>query len=104
MITIAVYTFAKITMAIVGAVKHRHSYSPLLAALRSIAYAEAAVSVLTLQRSMLISFGEMQADKIYLMNALTDAGVFLFISVLGITMIKVSRGTNHGKIQARKGK
>ena len=56
MITIATYTFYKITMAVVRAVKQRHDPSPLLAAIRSIGYAEVAASVLTMQRSMLVSF------------------------------------------------
>ncbi len=98
MITIATYTFGKLTMAIIRVVKHRRDPSPLLAAIRRIGYAEAAVSVLTLQRSMLVSFGEMEASKIYLMNALTGAGVYLFIFILGILMIKESRGSNYGKI------
>ncbi len=98
MITIATYTFGKLTMAIIRVVKHRRNPSPLLAAIRRIGYAEVAVSVLTLQRSMLVSFGEMEASKIYLMNALTGAGVYLFIFILGILMIKESRGKNYGKI------
>lgn len=98
MITIAAYTFGKVTMAIIRVVKQRRNPSPLLAAIRRIGYAEVAVSVLTLQRSMLVSFGEMEEGTFYLMNALTGAGVYLFVSVLGITMIKESRGKKHGKI------
>ncbi len=98
MITIAAYTFGKLAMAIVRVVKHRRNPSPLLAAIRRIGYAEVAVSVLTMQRSMLVSFGDMDAGKIYLMNALTGAGVYLFLSVLGLLMIKESRGNTHGKI------
>ena len=56
-------------------VRQRRNPSPLLAAIRGISYAEAAASVLTLQRSMLVSFGAMSAGNIHLMNALTGAGV-----------------------------
>ncbi len=104
MITIATYTFCKITMSIVRVVKQRHNLSPLLATIRRIGYAEVAVSVLTMQRSMLVSFGEMDASKIYLMNALTGAGVYLFINILGIVMMKESRGKKHGKIENCQGK
>ncbi len=90
MITIATYTFAKLTMAVVRRIKYRKDPSPLLAAIRRIGYAEVAVSVLTMQRSMLVSFGHMAATSIRLMNALTGTGVFLFISVLGIGTIKDS--------------
>ncbi len=87
MITIATYTFYKITMAVVRAVKQRHDPSPLLAAIRSIGYAEVAASVLTMQRSMLVSFEGMAEEKIHLMNSLTGAVVCLFVLVLGIAMI-----------------
>lgn len=87
MITIATYTFYKITMAVIRAVKQRHDPSPLLAAIRSIGYAEVAASVLTMQRSMLVSFEGMTEENARLMNALTGAAVCLFVLVLGITMI-----------------
>lgn len=87
MITIATYTFSKITMAAVNAVKQRKNPSGLLAVIRNIRYAEVAASVLTLQRSMLVSFGGMSEEKIHLMNMLTGAAVCLFVLILGISMI-----------------
>ena len=91
MITIATYTFYKITMAVIQRVKQRTGPSSLGAVLRSIRYAEAAASVLTLQRSMLVSFGEMAPEKIDSMNALTGAGACLFICVLGILLASKAR-------------
>lgn len=88
MITIATYTFGKITMAVVRAVRQRRNSSGLLAVVRNIAYAEVAASVLTLQRSMLVSFGEMEERVIRCMNILTGAAVCLFVLILGITMIR----------------
>lgn len=88
MITIATYTFGKITVAIVKAVKQHKNPSLLFAAVRSIGYAEVAASILTLQRSMLVSFGSMQESMIRQMNILTGAAVCLFILVLGIVMIR----------------
>lgn len=87
MITIATYTFYKITLAVIRAVKQHKIPSPLLKTIRSISYAEVAASVLTLQRSMLVSFGTMDARQIYLMNSLTGAGVCLFVLALGISML-----------------
>lgn len=87
MITIAAYTFYKITMAIVRAARQRKNSSPLLSVIRSIGYAEAAASVFTLQRSMLVSFGEMERGKMRLMNTLTGAAVCLFVFALGVVMI-----------------
>lgn len=84
MITIATYTFYKITMAILRAVKQRETPSPLLAVIRNIGYADVAASVLTLQRSMLASFGNMSSSDAHLMNILTGAGVCSFVFLLGV--------------------
>lgn len=86
MITIAAYTFYKITMAVIRAMRQRKNPSPLLAVIRTISYAEVAASVLTLQRSMLVSFGAIDSAKVRLMNALTGAGICLFVLMLGIFM------------------
>ena len=91
MITIATYTFSKITMAVIKAVKQRKNPSPLLSVIRSISYAEVAASVLTLQRSMLASFDGMSNTEIHTMNTLTGSAVCLFVLILGISLI--IRGT-----------
>lgn len=91
MITIAFYTFCKIAMAVSKAVKQRKNPSPLLSVIHSIRYAEVAASVLTLQRSMLISFDGMSDTEIHTMNTLTGSAVCLFVLVLGISLI--IRGT-----------
>lgn len=95
MITIATYTFYKITVAIIRAIKQRKNTGPLLVVIRRIGYAEVAVSLLTLQRSMLISFGSMDNEGIALMNGLTGITVCLFILLLGIFTILRSRKEEH---------
>lgn len=92
MITIATYTFWKITMAIIRAIKQRNNSSLLLAAIRSMGYAEVAASVLTLQRSMLVSFGTMSDTKAHILNVATGAIVCLFVLVLGIAMLVKKKG------------
>lgn len=87
MITIAAYTFYKITMMIIRAVKQHKNPSLLFLVIRNIGYAEVAASVLTLQRSMLVSFGEMDIADIRLMNIWTGSVVWLFVLMLGIVMI-----------------
>lgn len=87
MITIATYTFYKVTMCVIKAAKQRKNPSPLLKTIRSISYAEVAASVLTLQRSMLVSFKPMEQGTAQLMNALTGATACLFILILGISMV-----------------
>ncbi len=91
MIALATYTFADLTMAIIRFVRYHSQPSPLLSAIRRIGYAEVLVSVVTLQRSMLISFGDMPSDTVSLMNVLTSTVVYLMVTLMGIQMIKESR-------------
>lgn len=101
MITIAAYTFYKITAAIIRAIKQRKNTVPLLVVIRTIGYAEVAASLLTLQRSMLISFGSMDSETIALMNGMTGISVCLFILLLGIfTILRSSRErkSTHGTV------
>ena len=87
MITIALYTTCKVTLAIVNAFKVKKRKSYLLTALRNIGCADAAASVLSLQRSMLVSFEGMSEMEIKLMNILTGAAVFVFVMLVGIAMV-----------------
>ena len=103
MITIAAYTFYKAAMAIVNAIKARRQQSSWLTAIRNIGCADAAASLLTLQRSMLVSFGGMSNRDISLMNALTGAGVCTLIAGAGIYMI-FQKEKQNGKIKTGKSK
>lgn len=87
MITIATYTFYKITMAIIHVVKERKNASPLLAVIRRIGYAEVVASIFTLQRSMIASFGTMDDAKADVMNLLTGSSVCVFVCILGMVMM-----------------
>lgn len=90
MITIATYTFYKITVAVVNRVR-RPGTSALSKVIRNIRYAEVAASVLTLQRSMLASFGTPEETPADWMNGLTGAAVCLFILSLGIYLMLNAR-------------
>ena len=87
MITIATYTFTKITVSVFGMVNARHSVSPVLMTLRNISLADACVSVYTMQRSMLVSFPGMEATEILLLNIFTGTAVWLVVLLLGINLI-----------------
>lgn len=87
MIAIATYTFAKITMAIIGTVPAKHTPSPVRKVLRNISLADACVSVFSMQRSMLQSFPGMTATEIQLMNILTGTAVWFVVLLLGINLI-----------------
>ena len=86
-ISIARYTFYKIIMAVANMVKVRKTRSPVLIAIRNIGTADALVSMLTLQATMLASFqgkGGLDANR---MNAITGMVVCVLILALGVSMI-----------------
>ncbi len=87
MITIATYTFTKIIISIVGMVTVKHSTSPVLKTLRNISFADACVSIYTMQRSMLVSFPGMEATEILLFNIFTGTAVWIIVLILGINLI-----------------
>ena len=87
-ISIATYTFYKIIMAVVNMVKVRKMQSPVLITIRNIGVADALVSMLTLQATMLASFqgkGGLDANR---MNAVTGMVVCVLILALGVSMIR----------------
>ena len=87
MITIATYTFTKITIAIIGMVKAKRFASPVLKTLRNISLADACVSIYTMQRSMLVTFPGMEAAEILLLNIFTGTAVWIVVLLLGINLI-----------------
>lgn len=87
MITIATYTFTKITLAIIGMVRARHAVSSVQKTLRNIALADACVSIYTMQRSMLQTFPGLTPAEIQIFNILTGTAVWLILLFLGINLI-----------------
>lgn len=87
MIAIAAYTFSKITIAIIGMVKAKKETSSIIKTLRNISFADAFVSMYTLQRSMLVSFPGMEPSEIQRWNILTGTAVWLIVLFLGINRI-----------------
>ena len=86
-ISIAAYTFYKITMAVVNMVKVRKRKSPILITIRNIGAADALVSMVTLQAAMFASFQDKNSLNTNQMNAITGLSVCILISTLGISMI-----------------
>lgn len=87
MIAMATYAFTKITLATINLIKARKNNSSKHLTLRNISFADAFVSIFALQRSMLVSFGEMKASHITLFNILTGTAVWLIVLLLGINLI-----------------
>lgn len=93
MITIALYAFTKITLAIIRMAQIVKNDRPALKCMCSLTLADAAVSIFALQRSMLVTFNGMSPSNIQLMNALTGTAVYLLTAVLGINLIGGKRIT-----------
>lgn len=81
-ISIAAYTFYKITMAVINMVKVRKMQSPSLITIRNIGVADALVSMLTLQTTMLASFQDTSTIDANQMNGITGLAVCIMMRVL----------------------
>lgn len=107
MITIATYTFFKLSLAVCQAIKRWNNASFSQKMIQSVQYAELAASMWTLQRSMLASFDNRDWETIQWMHVLTGSVACLFVMMLGISMImktKQERSERHGKIKICKDK
>ena len=88
MLAIATYTFTKITLATIKWIKARKSTSVKRLALRNISFANAFVSIYSLQRSMLVSFEGMAKTEIRIMNLATGSTVCIIVFLLGTNLVK----------------
>ena len=91
MLAIAVYTFTKITLATIKWIKARKSKSVKLITLRNISFADAFVSIFSLQRSMLVSFEGMSEIEIRIMNVATGSAVCIIVFLLGLNLVQQKR-------------
>lgn len=87
MITIATYTFTRITFAIIEMVKAKTSPSSVIRSLRNVSLASAAISLYSMQRSMLVTFPCMEATEIRLLNIFTGTAVWILVLLLGLNLI-----------------
>lgn len=88
-ITMAAYTFTTLTVAIVNVIRYRRYNSPAISAAKAIALATACVSILTLENTMLATFGgeEMTPQTRRLFLALSGGAISVFIVVMAVYMI-----------------
>ncbi len=91
MLAIATYTFTKITLATIKWIKARKSQSAKLITLRNISFADAFVSIFSLQRSMLVSFEGMTEMEIRIMNVATGSAVCIIVFLLGLNLMQQNR-------------
>lgn len=96
-IAIAAYTFLTLTMAIINLFRYRRLGSPAISAARAVTLAAACVSMLSLENTMLVTFGDGVSPKtrqLYL--GLSGGGISVFIVVMAVYMIaNASRKLKH---------
>ena len=88
MLAMATYTVTKITLAIIKWIKARKCTSAKMITLRNISLANAFVSIVSVQRSMLVSFEGMSATEIRIMNLATGSGVCILVFLLGLNLMR----------------
>ena len=81
----AAYTFYRITMSIINAIKAKRHDDATIKALRHVGFADSLVALLSLQTSLLSTFGGGADMGLY--NALTGAGVCIVIAAIGVWSI-----------------
>lgn len=88
-IGLAAYTFGSLTMAIINVFKYRKYNSPVYSASKAISLAAACVSMLTLESTMLTTFGDgtMDLASRRIMLGASGGVISVFIIVMAIYMI-----------------
>lgn len=88
-IALAAYTFTAFTIAIINIVKYRKYNSPVYSASKAISLAAACVSMLTLESTMLTTFGDgtMNLTSRRIMLGATGGVISIFIIVMAVYMI-----------------
>lgn len=88
-ISLAAYTFTAFTMAIINMVKYRKYNSPVYSASKAISFAAACVSMLTLESTMLTTFGDGSMDALTrkVLLGCTGGAVSVLVIVMALYMI-----------------
>ena len=88
-IALAAYTFTSLTLAIINTVKYRKYNSPVYSASKAISLASACVSMLTLESTMLTTFGDgtMSLTGRRVLLGLSGGAISVFIIAMAIYMI-----------------
>ena len=84
---VALYTFIKLITSIINMVKAKKYKSPQLMGLRNIGYADALVSMLSLQTAMFAAFDSGDIAFRAQMNAITGACVCVMVIGIGVSMV-----------------
>ena len=106
-IAMAAYTFTAFTVAIISVLKYRKYNSPVFSASKAISLAAGLVSILTLESTMLTTFGDetMDAFTQKLMLGLTGGGVSAVVIAMAVYMIiRSTKRLKQLKLEVKNGK
>ena len=92
-IAMAAYTFTAFTAAIVNLIKYRKYRSPIFTATRSIGLASASVSMITLESTMLTTFGQQSTDLLTRRILLGVSGGAVCLFIIGMAIFMIYSGT-----------
>ena len=87
-ITVAAYTTYKIVIAVRSFLKTRHAYSATISTLKNIGFIDALTSVLSLQYTLIVTFGDM--SEMFTMCAFTSFAIWVGIVGLSIRLLVIS--------------
>ncbi len=96
-ITMAAYTFASFTVATVKIVKNRKIGSPVYSAAKAISLAAACVSVLTMEATMLTTFGDGTVSLLTRRIFLGTTGGVISAFIIGMAIYMIVRATKQLK-------
>ena len=92
-IALAAYTFTSLTLAIINTVKYRKYHSPVYSASKAISLASACVSMLTLESTMLTTFGDGTVDLAGRRLFLGLSGGVISALIIAMAVYMIVQGT-----------
>jgi hypothetical protein len=101
-IALAAYTFASLTVAVVNIVRYRKYNSPVYTASKSISLAAACVSMLTLESTMLTTFGEETMSLTGRRAFLGISGGVISVFIIAMAIYMIVQGTKNIKMLKEK--
>lgn len=92
-IAMAAYTFTSLTTSIVSCIKYRKYNSPVYSASKAISLAAACVSMLTLEATMLTTFGDGTVDALTRRVMLGTSGGAVSVCIIVLAIYMIVQGT-----------
>ena len=83
----ALYSFYLIISAIVNIIKYKKYNSPVLSSIKIVNLFTASVSILMLQTTLIVTFGDNPEDFMMLMNSITGGIICFIILIISTHMI-----------------